>query len=756
MTTVKRKLYLVLLGILMMAVAVPTARAAMEGLGNPIDPHGFPAFYRAGGLSLELCLPPPAGHAALRSDLCVFDPPPGGTLQVGGESFWWMANAQAPALVPQGKALLTLALEAAFSEGAPVDGQQMTFGRVRIRIDVPAPGTYTVTHPFGTLTFANVTVIDGINYTADIGGINIINPALGFQGAMASPIGPFLAWPGYATDPTLQARAKNPVTGLPAGPVLEQYIGNPAIPHVVTGGTNGNLFRIQGPGGIDVQTDLFTVMGKVYDPAATQIVHVFPNAPVPNLFAVGPVNRPGIGGAITPQQPEGLRTGQNFLGYPVGYPLWYQENVGTVALPAGGTKLTFCPPSDPMCISAPIDTANANSVALRIGEEGFWWSGEAFINDRTADVQSLPAGLDGILVLALEAAFAGTGAPAPGQQIGFARLRIRIDTPVAGTYRVTHPYGEEVFTNVPAGRRAINMTRDIMVIDSINPDNAFTGALYGTVGPRFLTWPDFANPLVAGNAALQKPNNPADPLSPLIQYVGDPATLHAVTGSPNGTNYFRIRGPNGIDVRTSLFAVTGKVFDPATFNVTVNPSAPVANADAATLNLNLAPAATINVLANDTFQAPALPATITVLPAGEAFGPADGTVTVNADRTLTYTPNTGFAGVDTFAYRVTDSLGLTSATAIVTVTVQPVETVTVTRAQFQLRRLQLNLQGTSNIDGTTLTIHAGPTTGGPVIGQARSARGRWSFRGTTTTNLNSISIVTSTGKTLLNQPLQVR
>ncbi len=755
MTVMRRKLYLVLLGILLMAVAVPTARAALDGLGNPIDPHGFPAFYRAGGLSLELCLPPPAGHAALRSDLCTFDPLPGGPLQVAGESFWWMANAQAPSLVPQGKALLTLALEAAFSEGGPVDGQQMSFGRVRIRIDVPTPGTYTVTFPFGTLTFENVTVADGINYTSDIGGINIINPALGFQGALASPIS-FLRWPGYATDQTLQARAKDLVTGLPAGPVLEQYIGNPAIPHVVTGGTNANLFRVQGPGGIDVQTDLFTVMGKVYDPAAAQTVHVFPNAPVPNLFAVGPVNRGGVIGPVTPQQPEGVRAGQNFLGYPVGYPLWYQENAGTVALPAGGTKLTFCPPSDPMCISAPIETANPNSVALRIGEEGFWWTSEAFINDRTTDAQNVPAGLDGLLVLALEAAFAGTGAPAPGQQVGFARLRIRIDTPVAGTYRVTHPYGEEEFTNVPAGRRTINMTRDIMVADVANPDNAFTGTLYGTVGPRFLTWPDFANPLVAGNAVLQKPYDPADPLSPLIQYVGDPATPHAVTGSPNGTNYFRIRGPGGIDVRTSLFAVSGKVFDPATFNVTVNPSAPVANADAATLNLSLAPSVTINVLANDTFQAPAVPATVNILPAGGAFGPDGGSVAVNADRTVTYTPNAGFGGVDTFAYQVTDSLGLTSANAIVTVTVQPVETLALRRAQLQLRRLQLNLQGTSNIDGTTLTIHAGPTADGPVLGQARVAKGRWSFRGTTTTNLTSISIVSSSGKTLLNQPVQVR
>jgi hypothetical protein len=36
------------------------------------------------------------------------------------------------------------------------------------------------------------------------------------------------------------------------------------------------------------------------------------------------------------------------------------------------------------------------------------------------------------------------------------------------------------------------------------------------------------------------------------------------------------------------------------------------------------------------------------------------------------------------------------------------------------------------------------------------SNGRWRFRGTVTSNVTSISIVSSTGKTLENQPLQVR
>lgn len=48
--------------------------------------------------------------------------------------------------------------------------------------------------------------------------------------------------------------------------------------------------------------------------------------------------------------------------------------------------------------------------------------------------------------------------------------------------------------------------------------------------------------------------------------------------------------------------------------------------------------------------------------------PSNGTVTVTADGSFTYTPNTGFIGTDTFTYTITDTFGLT-ATATVTITV---------------------------------------------------------------------------------------
>jgi hypothetical protein len=409
-----------------MAFMAPAAHAALAGpVGIPIDPHGFPAFYGDGAVQLEPCLPPPAGNAVLRPDMCAFDPLAGGPLQVGSEIFWWMADAQLPPLVPGGKAILVLAMEGAFTAEVPIDGQQMTFNRLRIRIDVPVVGTYTITHPFGQHVFNVTNTLDGINHTEDIGDINILAPDNAFVGALnGNNIGPFLTWPGYLNDNTLKAFNEN-------GVLMEQYIGNPNIPHVVTGSPTGNnLFRIVGPN-IDIQTDLFTVMGKVFN-GVLGTAHVFPPPPTPTLFAVGPVNREGAVGVPTVLQPEGIRTGVDYPNFPVGFPLWYQDNAATStpAVPVGGIKLGYCPGTDPKCISEPVDPTNANSVALRAGGEGFWWSADAGITSGNIDAR---------LVLAIEAFF-NNDIILDGNQIGFARRRIRVSgLPNAGPYTVTHP-----------------------------------------------------------------------------------------------------------------------------------------------------------------------------------------------------------------------------------------------------------------------------------------------------------------------------
>jgi hypothetical protein len=197
-------------------------------------------------------------------------------------------------------------------------------------------------------------------------------------------------------------------------------------------------------------------------------------------------------------------------------------------------------------------------------DEAFWATGETTIVDATR-------GIDLTYVSALEAAFSG-GDPLEGDQISFARIRIRIDVPAAGTYVITHPYGVEVFNVDTPGRRAINMTRDI----GIGAPKTYNGALKGDVGPF-----------------LRSVNGPYTETNPTTgqaeRFVGDPNLNEAVTGSPFNTNYVRIEGPNGLDLRTTLFAVSGKlstvvrptpvIAERSTYSRHAGASAPVAQQD---------------------------------------------------------------------------------------------------------------------------------------------------------------------------------
>ncbi|MEQ1637885.1 MAG: Ig-like domain-containing protein [Methylococcales bacterium] len=92
-------------------------------------------------------------------------------------------------------------------------------------------------------------------------------------------------------------------------------------------------------------------------------------------------------------------------------------------------------------------------------------------------------------------------------------------------------------------------------------------------------------------------------------------------------------------------------------------TAPVAYDDAATTKQGQP--ITGNLLANDT------DAEANILVSSIIIGtqPANGGVIVNGDGSVTYTPNAGFAGTDTFTYAVKDALGLVSNIATVTVTV---------------------------------------------------------------------------------------
>lgn len=220
-----------------------------------------------------------------------------------------------------------------------------------------------------------------------------------------------------------------------------------------------------------------------------------------------------------------------------GYPVWYRDS--------NGVALELCVEGgNPLCAFPPGEFPDPTQPASFPDN----WPGEAFYQLADSSM-AMPGGGDATLTLGVEAAFSSGEVPIDGDQITFGRVRIRIDDLQAGaTYKITHPYGVETFENVAGGRRGINFVSDI----GIGAPGDFTGALKSKIGP-FLTWAPLSDA-------------PAG-------FVGDPDVLHAVEGSPYGTNVFRIEGP-GVGtpgspdlcdpartdcIETDLFSLVGKL-----------------------------------------------------------------------------------------------------------------------------------------------------------------------------------------------------
>jgi Bacterial Ig domain len=145
-----------------------------------------------------------------------------------------------------------------------------------------------------------------------------------------------------------------------------------------------------------------------------------------------------------------------------------------------------------------------------------------------------------------------------------------------------------------------------------------------------------------------------------------PAHGAATVGADQRVTYTPAPDWNGTDAYTYRITDSDGESDTAVVTVTVTPvddGPPVATPDAATLAEGTSIA--VDVLAND--RVPDGVAAVAVV-----SGPAHGSAVVNADRTVSYTPEQSYFGSDTLTYEVTDSDGQT-ATAVVAITVTPVD-----------------------------------------------------------------------------------
>ncbi|MEX0294846.1 Ig-like domain-containing protein [Pseudomonas putida] len=229
-----------------------------------------------------------------------------------------------------------------------------------------------------------------------------------------------------------------------------------------------------------------------------------------------------------------------------GYPMWYKDtdNLSLELCQSRATSTRF--PGAPgapayMCTLLPEPGVYDDALPLVFPDnwppEMFWFLAETSIPQVGNSGYELE-----VYVAGIEAAFAAEN-PVDGDQQSFARIRIRASVPTTGTYVITHPYGVETVNVTAAGRRAINITRDI----GIGAPGDFSGALNGNIGPWLRG--------VGGPYTEVNPDTGASET-----FIGDPNLTEAVTGSPFNTNFVRIEGPAGA-IQTNVFTVSGKVLD---------------------------------------------------------------------------------------------------------------------------------------------------------------------------------------------------
>lgn len=654
------------------------ADALLRDFG-PVNPAtGFPVWYRDNGnLALEACLstaispnvpPAPDALGIPSTYMCNILPelppdytdPPGynPTLPLNlntnfpSELFWWVGEAGID-LAGGRKSLLVLALEGAFANGPAEPNQKASFARVRISIpSPPAAGTYRFTHPYGVETINVAQAGERIFFTRDIG----LGAPGTFDGALNGNVGPFLVW---TPDPAYQLTVNG-----------EEYVGDPNIPHTVTGSPFGtNVFRIEGPAGVDldpapgvqevIETDLFSITGKKYttpipstmtveratyirDAGVASQIDVFATAD--KISNQGTASALAISDpAVAPALPAFAETALDGDG--TGKFFKHLELAAGTSLP---TTVTLTNTADsPVTVKTVALTDEVTITGAHYDPAAHTLRITALSSDRLAPPTLTAVGLGvldsaGVLEITL---------PAPPPPDAVVPLpEVVVVSSAGGSDAEPISVLQNDATNVaPSAVNDPNMAATVNVT-TILAVTANDSDANGNLAPATVAVTSGPVPVSAPLAAIASATVNADGT---INFVADSLGSYSFTYTVSDT--------------------LGVVSAPATVTVTVSAvnNPPAAVSDAATTAEDTS--VDIDVLANDTDPEN----NIDLLSPAVAAQPANGTVTVSplpnafGRSYLVYTPKPNFNGIDTFTYRVTDTAG-TFATGTATVTVTPV------------------------------------------------------------------------------------
>jgi hypothetical protein len=738
-------------------IAVPSlALAAFDRVGPTMSGVGYPQWYQdATGITLEFCSITNAeelngGHCLLLPGDTTF--PESFPDAFADEHFYWAADAVGTWTFggQSSGARLILGLEAAFAIGPPIPGDQVVFGRLRIRVDdLPLSGTYTIYTPYGKYVFPNQVAGERLFYTEDIG----LQCARGdFTCALQSSLGPFLlpsSTPGGAELP--------PVTGPAPGKLYiadpgrsGPVTGSPLPEYEVAGGEtrNPNMFRVEGPGGVLLfETTNFTLQGRLFSGTMPGRVEVdrasyarTASAQQVDVFATAfPTREPRLPAApiVEPVVPE-----LSLYAAPCGGtvapdgdvlpPFTAPEGVGAIPMAHNGSA--YWVQATPAVLPTAVCVVHTNArdtsgqispvyVPATLGDK-------VHISEATYDPDA------GTLVVAALSADAvsspaltvGAFGDVPGTLLEGGSVTIPTAAPPASVRVLSDQHGaDEMQVTVLASSAAANQP------PVAAPDAAETLLNTPVVIAVLDNDADPDGDLLLVSAASQ-PTNGA------VTFEGGAAVTYTPNASFVGADAFTYTVTDG----RGGFATTSVV---VTVSAAAN-VAPIANPDAAITAFQTP--VVIAVLANDT-DPNGDPLSVTAVDA-----PASGTATTDGVL-VTYLPPAGFSGVVAFNYTVSDGRGGNTA-GLVTVTVRAQEVLTITRAQFRQPN-EWRVDGTSTFEGATITIHSGSTLAGPVIGTTTVPPGGvWTFRSTTTgvPSNTRVSVESTGGAVRLNQQVIVR
>ncbi len=767
------------------AAAVLTfASAALADLNRYGPPHnpsppgdGFPAWYQdLNGMVLDECIPTATATqdpTGLQKTACLLVDPLPYTFPTTfpAEVFYHRVVSNPLTTSTSGqRAVLVLALEGSFANGTATAGQQMVFARIRVTAGVPFSGTYTVTHPYGTETFTNVIASGGnrdIFFTEDVG----LTP-LNFADALTSRVGPFLqhsdvAPGGAPAGPLVLPFITNPDGTTSAAPGARLFLGDGVTGRYITGSPfNTNYFEIcgpfNGPANPDtcVRQDLFTVTGMLHDPASpigsplsvtratfnrttgTSQVDVMarasagPGQAAPKLTAAG--------NAMAPV----LMSGPTTLGD------WYVQGI-PVPSDAVPTQVTVTNSSD----------VPPTSIASHVTDE--------------VTVKSVAYSAGVITVVATSSDKGDTAAGIAPATLSLAGFPTAVKTPSSAT-----DPAEVTFTATltPTAAGALVPPAFVRVVSSMG-GLATADTSMGVASPAFpggvpyasddaadfIQDPTGAQPAAAINV-LANDVGGASPINSATLQIVPPLPAIGVASVSAGQIFYKVPSVTGsTTIRYTVNNGVGPSNVGTVFvNVLPDPTGPVPTAvndppAGSAINVTAGNSVVINVLANDTSNSPTValdPASVAIVPGS---GPARGTATVNTTTgAITYSVPAGAAsGTVTFQYQVSTKASGTvvakqSNIATVTVTIAAAETLTVrTPIKCSLPN-KWQIQGTSNIStNNIITIYAGPTASGTVIGTAPVVNGAWQFQGLVTCS-SPVSFKSTVGTTILNQVVQIK